>query len=127
MMANAVVVEILKIRGGQHAGVRLYDERCRPVGDGVEVGFNTGPDVSPYLMQKGTGSTAAKASRAGLDFGDVLLVHRGVIAAASRERPRHSPVARSAGSAVKRSGMAIALTAGSPRGRSRPEHAGAGS
>src|SRR5712671_5001605 len=73
--------EDLDVRGGQHAGVLGDDGRSRALGDFVEVALNPSPGVLPVLHEVGYRvDRGQRLLRAGFDVGDVLLVHRDVLA-----------------------------------------------
>src|SRR5580704_10827855 len=73
--------EDLDVRGGQHAGVLGDDRRGRPLDDSIEVAFDPGPGVLPARHVVGHRvDRGQRLSRAGVDVGDVGLVHRDVIA-----------------------------------------------
>src|SRR5215813_2935622 len=75
------VGELLDVGGGQHAGVFGDDGRGRAFGDGVQVGFDPGPGVLPGRYVEGDRvDRGQRLPRARLDVGDVLLVHRDVVA-----------------------------------------------
>src|SRR6266516_5575059 len=73
--------EDLDVGGGEHAGVLGDDGRGRALGDGVEVAFDPGPGVLPARHVVGHRvDRGQRLARAGVDVGDVLLVHRDVVA-----------------------------------------------
>src|SRR5690242_2971645 len=73
--------EDLDVRGGQYAGVLGDDGRSRTLGDFVEVALNPSPGVLPVLHEVGHRvDRGQRLLRAGFDVGDVLLVHRDVLA-----------------------------------------------
>src|ERR1700730_4278484 len=75
------VGEDLDVRSGQHAGVLGDDGRGRAFGDSVQVGLHPGPGVLPVPHVKGDRVDCGQClPRARLDVGDVLLVHRDVVA-----------------------------------------------
>src|SRR6266480_5160966 len=75
------VGELLDVRGGQHAGVLGDDGRGRAFGDGVQVGLHPGPGVLPGCHVEGDRvDRGQRFPGAGFDVGDVLLVHRDVVA-----------------------------------------------
>src|SRR5215470_7032908 len=68
------VGEDLDVGGGQHAGVLGDDRRGSALGDGVEVGFDPGPEVLPGCHVEGHRvDRGQRLFRAGLDVGDVGL------------------------------------------------------
>src|SRR5439155_21143952 len=69
------------VGGGEHAGVLGDDRRGRALGDGIEVAFDPSPEVLPASHVVGHRvDRGQRLARAGVDVGDVLLVHRDVVA-----------------------------------------------
>lgn len=80
--------ELPDVGGGQDAGVFGDDGRGGAFGDGVEVGFDAGPDVLPGGDVEGDRVDRSQClAGAGFDVGDVLLVNGDVA--------RRSPARRS--------------------------------
>src|SRR4029078_7748651 len=79
--AESTPVHLALIGGGEHACVLGDVRRGRALGDGVEVSLDPGPEVLPARHVVGHRvDRLQRLARAGVDVGDVVLVHRAVAA-----------------------------------------------